>query len=202
MTPEPVKKFVDLVAELPSIGPRQATRLAYHLVNRGESAINELANAVAGLRALKNCPQCFRVATVLNSGLCSICADAGRTDNVIAIVEKETDLMSLEKTKKFPGRYLVIGELEKTGILSPVQKLRLKHLIARVKLQAKELGRIDEIIVALDPTTYGNIQASVIVDELKPYAKKITRLGRGLPTGGEIEFADEDTLGGALEHRS
>lgn len=117
---------------------------------------------------------------------------------MIAIVEKETDLMSIEKAKKFLGRYLVLGDIGKDGILDPEQKLRLNHLKATVQ---KNFGQAEEIILALNPTTLGDIEASLLAQELKPIAKKVTRLGRGLPTGGEIEFADEDTLGGALENR-
>jgi len=114
------------------------------------------------------------------------------------VVEKETDLMSIEKTGSFDGVYMVIGELTRSGALEEEQKKRLetlKQTIAKKSIQATE------IILALNPTTYGDITASLIQKELAPYAKKITRIGRGIPTGGEIEFADEETLNHSLQRR-
>ena len=115
------------------------------------------------------------------------------------IVEKETDLISIERTRKFKGNYLVIGELTKGGILDATQRLRLNHLKDALKTQLS--GQADEVIIATNPTTYGDMNAMVIKNELESYAKKFTRLGRGIPTGGEIEFADEDTLEQALARR-
>lgn len=195
MLPDSIKKFVDAFAALPGIGPRQATRLAFHIVNQGKSAIAELARAIVGLDELNTCPTCF--ITTPKKDACGICANPQRSKNLIAVVEKETDLISLEKTKKFNGRYLVLGDLKKDGILNNVQKLRLKTI-----------KNADEVILAISPTTYGDINASLIAQELKDSSPageqvpKITRLGRGIPTGGEIEFADEETLGSALDNRN
>jgi recombination protein RecR len=147
--------------------------------------------------------------------LCDICRNPERQQNVIAIIEKETDLISLESTHKFKGRYLVLGELTKTGVLESNQKLRLNSLKSWIKKELPSAGsgqegqahstssrQAEEIILALNPTTYGDLNASMLTKELESYAKKITRLGRGIPTGGEIEFADEETLQNALERRN
>lgn len=116
------------------------------------------------------------------------------------MVEKETDLISIEGTKKFNGRYFILGPVPKTGILEDWQKLRLRGLKGFIE---KELaGRAEEIVLAFSPTANGNFNASLLIKELSPFTKKITRLGRGLPTGGEIEFADDETLGEALAKRS
>src|SRR3989344_8427629 len=111
MLPEPIKKFVDYFAKLPGVGPRQATRLAYYIANLGKGEVFEIARSVNGLGELSGCRQCFL--TTPNKDLCSICSDPNRQKNLVAIVEKETDLISLEKTKKFNGRYLVLGDLKK-----------------------------------------------------------------------------------------
>lgn len=203
MLPDSIKRFVDLFAALPSIGPRLATRLAFYLARQGKNYVFELSRAVADLVNTKTCAECFFPYEVFQNmvgkgNLCRICADPRRAQNIIAIVEKETDLLSLEKSKKFTGRYLVLGDLGRDGVLDTEQKLRLTHLKAGIE---KRSGEAEEIILALNPTTLGDIEASLITQELKPLAKKITRLGRGLPTGGEIEFADEDTLAGALQNR-
>jgi len=203
MVPDPIKKFIDLFSALPSLGPRQATRLAFYILRQGRGAVSELTRAVAGLGGLKPCAQCFFPG---QGNLCAICSNPQRKKDIIAIVEKETDLMSLEKTKKFNGRYLILGELSKEGILESEQKLRLKNLTNFIQKNFGQAhstgsGQAEEILIALNPTTLGDIDAALVIQELKPFTKKITRLGRGLPTGGEIEFADEDTLGGALENR-
>jgi len=198
MLPDPIKKFIEIFAELPGIGVRQATRLAFKFINSGKNKIDETAEAVSDLKYLKICSQCFFVYAGSNN-LCDICRDKNRHQNIIAIVEKETDLISLERTKKFKGRYLVLGELTKTGILESVQKLRLNHLKDWIK---KQFGQAEEIIIAINPTTFGDLNASIIAKELSDSAKKITRLGRGIPTGGEIEFADDETLGSALDRRN
>ncbi|MDP3999129.1 MAG: toprim domain-containing protein [bacterium] len=220
MLPNPIKNFVDAFARLPSIGPRQATRLAFYISNLGKAKIRELAEAIADLANLVTCSRCFRAYTpasgqdpsagsgqahsagsgqVGKGGLCSICSDSTRDKSLIAVIEKETDLLSLEKTRKFNGWYLVLGELSKLGELGPEQKLRLSSLKDFIK---KELsGSAEEIIIATNPTAYGDLSAVTLKKELEGNAGKITRLGRGIPTGGEIEFADEDTLGSALDRR-
>ena len=115
------------------------------------------------------------------------------------VVEKETDLMSIEKARAFDGVYLVLGELTRSGALEEEQKKRLETLKATIEKRSK--AKADEIILALNPTTYGDITASLIQRELAPFAKKISQLGRGIPTGGEIEFADEETLTHSLLRR-
>ncbi|MBI2075393.1 MAG: recombination protein RecR [Candidatus Harrisonbacteria bacterium] len=198
MLPSPIKNLIDLLTELPSIGPRQATRLAFHITNLGKAKIAEFARALQGLDAMKTCAQCFLVHQNMGA-LCAICESPKRRADIIAVVEKETDLVSIEKAGNFNGRYLVIGELTKGALLAPDQKLKLQHL----KSLAKKLpgGTHEEIIIATNPTTYGDLSAAVIAQELKGAAKKISRLGRGIPTGGEIEFADEETLRQSLQHR-
>ena len=199
MLPQSIKNFIDAFSGLPGIGPRQATRLAFKLVAGGKNKIEELSRAVSELKNLKLCSQCFFIHSNFES-LCDICKNPNRRKDIIMIVEKETDVISLERPKKFNGRYLILGELDKAGILESGQKLRLNNLKTFI---TKELsGQADEVIIATNPTTYGDLNASIIAKELAGFAKKITRLGRGIPTGGEIEFADEDTLGAALERRN
>ena len=198
MLPEPIKKFIAAFAALPSIGPRQATRLAFHIKDLGKAGVKEIADAVAALSDVQACPTCFNT---IEEEKCRICHNPQRRQDIIAIVEKETDLMSLEKTKKFNGRYLVIGNLPKGGMLDSMQKLRLNSLKSWIKTDLEQ-RQAEEVILAINPTAYGDLSAEILKQELKDCAKKITRLGRGIPTGGEIEFADEDTLSGALENRN
>ncbi len=207
MTPNSIKNFIDVFSGLPGIGPRQATRLAFKLIAGGKNKIEETSRAVLELKNLKLCSQCFFIHSPKGptgqagaDALCDICKNPNRKKNIIMIIEKETDIISLERPKKYNGRYLVLGELTKSGILESLQKLRLNNLKTFI---AGELdGQAEEIIIATNPTTYGDLNALVIAKELNGFAKKITRLGRGIPTGGEIEFADEETLAHALERRN
>lgn len=196
--PEPIRKIAGSLSDLPSIGPRQAIRLAFYLISRGQNFVRALAHDVSGLERVKICERCFFIHENVGS-LCDICRDKARRHGIIMIVEKETDLISLENTGKFGGRYFILGPVPKTGVLQDWQKLRLETLKRFIE---KELGgQAEEIIIAFNPTSIGDFHASLIAKELQGFAKKISRLGRGLPTGGEIEFADDETLGSALERR-
>lgn len=197
--PESLRRVIADLKELPSIGPRQATRLALYLLEHDGSALETFAEHIKALARVKRCVRCFFVHE--NAGeLCDICMDGRRDVARTLIVEKETDLMSIEMTKKFNGIYLVLGEIAKTGILEEWQKERLATFKKRVK---EELGgKTQEIVIGFNPTSFGDFHASLITQELTPFAEKISRLGRGLPVGGEIEFADEETLGSALQGRA
>lgn len=196
--PNPMQRVIAQLAELPSIGPRQATRLAFHLIGTGGGTVEMLANDLAELAKMKRCERCFFVHA--NQGiLCDICANQNRRHDIIMVVEKETDLLSLENTGKFPGRYLVLGGIPRSGVLTEIQKLRVQSL--RKFITETLGGKAAEIILALNPTTAGDFHTTIISKELGPLTTKLSRLGRGLPTGGEIEFADDETLGSALERR-
>lgn len=197
--PEKVRRIVERLSEWPSIGPRQATRLAFYLVGRGNGTLKEAVADLNSLQDIKLCESCFFVHE--NEGvLCNICGDSNRKTNIIAVIEKETDLISIENTRKFGGRYFVIGPISRLGVLGDWQKNRLLRL--KTFIQKNLGGKAQEIILALNPTTGGDFGASILFKELSPLATKVTRLGRGLPMGGEIEFADDETLGEALTKRS
>ena len=199
MIPEPIQKFIENFSRLPSLGPRLVTRLAFYLLNLDSSTFKNLETSFSGLKTLDRCKRCFFFKETKKPA-CDLCLDQRRNKNIIAIVEKETDLLSLEKTGKFRGQYLVLGELAERGLLSSGQKLRLQVLKNRIQ---EELGgAAEEIIVAVSPNALGDLTADLIRREFQPLAKKISRLGRGIPTGGEIEFADEETLSQALERRN
>lgn len=199
MIPDAIQKFVDAFAKLPSFGPRAATRLAFHLVGLDKSAFEMLVAGLTGLKNLDRCPRCFFLKE-RREKLCAICAAPGRNARAIAIVEKDTDLLSLERTGQWKGHYLVFGELPERGVLETSHKLRLKTLEKRIE---EELGgSVEELVIALNPTTFGDFAAGLITQGFKGRAERISRLGRGIPTGGEIEFADEETLGSALDRRN
>ena len=199
MTPDAIKKLAALLSELPSLGPRQATRLAFYIAGMDKSNVEDLIETLKAVSKVKRCTHCF-VLDELVGGLCTICNSNRRNQAVIAIVEKETDVHTLEKTRVFHGRYLVLGELSKDGILNAQHKQRLQAL--KHSIEDLPDAKAEEIILALSPTTYGDVNAAVLTGTLRTWTGKLTRLARGIPTGAEIEFADEDTLGAALKNRN
>jgi len=199
MLGDPIHNFVEALSSLPSMGPRQATRLAFKLIREGRGKIEEISSSVAGLKNLKMCVECF-FPHAGTEALCLRCVDRTRTGDVVMIVEKETDLLSLERAGRFPGKYLVLGEFGRAGVLDHSQKLRIESLKSRFLREG--IGIAEEIIIAFNPDTYGDINAAIVKKELDKFAKRITRLGRGIPTGGEIEFADSGTLEAAIQRRS
>ncbi|MFH1193302.1 MAG: toprim domain-containing protein [Candidatus Jorgensenbacteria bacterium] len=197
MLPQSIQKFIEGFSKLPSLGPRLATRLAFYLLNLDRAELVSLIDALGGLKHLNRCPRCFSFKEA-NAALCTICANPKRSTGTVAVVERETDLIAIEKTGKFGGRYLILGELPEKGIFESAHKLRLAALKRHI---VEGGGHLKELIIALSPTSFGDFAADAIRQEFKEVAEKITRLGRGIPTGGEIEFADEETLGQALERR-
>lgn len=196
--PENIREFSDLLSELPGIGPRQAIRLAYYITGKGRGYAEMLSNSISAIGKLKVCPQCFHIHN-RPTDLCEICSDPERDPRLIAVIEKETDLISIENTEKFSGHYLILGDLKKNGILESFQKLKLTALEKRIEESLG--GKVKEIIIALNPTTFGDLNAASVQNELAPFTEKVTRLARGIPTGGEIEFADSETLSEAIKYR-
>jgi recombination protein RecR len=195
MLPEKVKQLAAILSNLPGIGPRQAIRLAIH-ISKSDTFKEELLKTLELLSDTKQCSQCFFIHEKAGE-LCSICSDKNRDQETIAIVEKITDLLSLEQSGTYKGRYLVLGALKRDGMLNEDHKERINRLKQQLGNQ-----KAKEIILCLSPSNHGEINSATLESELKNSAEKITRLATGIPTGGDIEFADERTLRGALEHRS
>jgi recombination protein RecR len=191
--PPQIESLTEALRHLPSLGPRQAARLAFYLTGAGK-----IYGHIMALSDLSVCANCFFVCNQKNS-LCEICNNPERNRQQILIVEKETDLLSIEDTGIYKGTYLVIGSIPKTGILSVEHQRRLQTTKTRIKRDHN--GMIDEIIMGFGPSTLSDFHADTIIKELRGWTKKISRLGRGLPTGAEIEFADPDTLSASFDTR-
>jgi len=196
--PESIQEAIDELSSLPSIGPRQATRIILHLATRYRAGAVRLARALSGITAVKVCERCNFIHQE-DGELCSICADPGRDKKIIMVLEKETDLMSMERAGKYTGSYFVLGDVPKTGIFEKEQKRQLEHL--KEILEGLPGGMANEVILAFNPTSHGDFAAETVLRELAGLSREFSRLGRGLPTGGEIEFADPDTLAGSLDRR-
>lgn len=200
MLPKPIQNLIDEFAKLPSVGPRQAARFVFHLLSQPKEEIEKFAKKLFVLKKIHYCNFCNRA--IEAEKLCDICKDKNRDRAMVCILEKDTDIEAIEQTKRYNGLYYVLGsEDEKNPPAGEARQLaRLKKLIERIKKSNKELK---EIIIATDATTEGEtiaLYASRQLDELKKkYPElKITRLGRGLSTGSELEYMDEDTLTNAL----
>lgn len=196
-----VKKLIDLFSKFPTVGPRTASRFTFHLIRLPKEEIDDFLTAVAALRhKVKACPSCFNSFESVKD-LCEICANPIRDKSLLCVVANETDLDTLEKIKKYKGLYFVLGGQVSRLKKDDLGKLRIKELEERLKKSPE----IKEIILALNPTTEGEVTALYLERILKPFCatqgKKTTRLGRGLPVGGELEYADEETLLSALEGR-
>lgn len=204
MFPLSLQKLIDIFSKFPTIGRRTATRFVFYLLRLPEDKIKELLSSILELkRNIGICSFCFYPFEKQENKLCRVCQDQRRNKNILCVVEKETDLESIEKTKKYSGFYFILGGTVSSLKKQDLEKLRLQELIARIQNPAQFGVEADfqEIILALNLTTDGEATSLYLERSLKPLGKKITRLGRGLPIGGELEYADEETLSSALEGR-
>ena len=193
MLPPSAEALVRELTRLPGVGRRSAQRLAVHLLRIPEGDALQLATAIEEARArIRPCPECFGFA---EDGLCPICRDTRRDEATICVVEAPQDVDPIERSGAFRGRYHVLG-----GALSPLDGVDPEDLTLAQLVQRVEAGGVDEVIVATNPTMTGEATAAYIAGLLRERAR-VTRLASGLPVGGDLEFADEVTLGRALEGR-
>ena len=209
MYPKPIKEFIEKFAKLPGIGPRQAARLAFWLLNEPKEMLQNLKKALENLdKDARTCELCHYVIdgsaslTIKNgeNNNCHFCDNPARDHKTICVVEKETDLATIEKSGAYKGLYHVLGGLFSALDTAVPKNLKLPELINRISSTKKD-KKYEEIILALSPTHEGDLTAHYLERSLKPLKVKVTRLGRGLPYGSDVEFADEKTLSGALESR-
>ena len=192
--PEPVARLIDALQRLPGIGPRTAQRLTFFLLKRPAGEVRELADSLLGVKAnIVHCGRCFNVT---DTDPCRICADPTRDARLLCIVEEPNDLLAMERTGEFRGRYHVL-----LGALSPLDGIGPEDLKMRELLQRLEAEPVDEIILATNPNVEGEATALYLAKLLKPFGARLTRIARGLPVGGDLEYADQVTLSKALEGR-
>lgn len=192
------QKLIEFFTKLPGIGPRQATRLVLAMVEWPKGELDEFSQSVDALKDGPTfCEECFNFA---DTEKCAICTSVKRDQTRIAVVEKVTDLQSMEKTGAFNGVYHVLGGHINPANGSLPQNLKIKELEFRIR-ELQKLTPDIEVIIATNPNTYGETTALYIEEELKPLGVKLTRLARGLSVGSSVEYADEITLVNALKHR-
>ena len=199
-----IDKLVEIFKKFPTVGSRTAGRFVYYLMKLPKERINEITSAIIELNnKIKLCQLCFNPFEE-DGQLCSICKNPLRNKNLLCVVEKETDLLSLESTKKFTGLYFILGGTLATMRKEDLSQLRIEEFKQRIKN-----GNFSEIIIALNTTPEGratSILVESVIKELIPsgpkgYPFKITHLAKGIPVGGELEYTDEETLESALEGR-
>ena len=194
MTPDPLNRLVAQLAKLPGIGEKTAQRLAFHILRApGEYAV-DLSQAIREVKEKVHlCTRCF---ALTDTELCNFCRDTRRDERLLCVVESFADLMALERTREFKGRYHVLH-----GVLSPLEgvgpdQLRIKELLERLGD-----GKAEEIILATNPDVEGEATALYLTRLLKPMGLRLSRIAQGLPMGGDMEFADQATLAKALSAR-
>lgn len=194
--PEPLQNLITAFERLPGIGPKSASRLAFYLLRAPEDASQSLADALLALKSQTAfCPECFNI-MLAGRDRCEICASSARDESVICVVEEPLDVIALERIGAYRGKYHVLH-----GVLSPIEgigpdDLKIKPLLARV-----EQGRATEIILATNPSMEGDATALYLNQQLTQFSVHVTRLARGLPVGGDLEYADQNTLLRALSGR-
>lgn len=194
MFPKTFQKLIQHFSGLPSIGPKMAERLVLFLFKQDRAKIEKFAQDLHEFASnLQFCDRCFHIS---EKGLCEICSSDKRDKKTICVVEDPLDVIAFEKMRSYVGVYHVLGG--NLSVMSPdeIGRLKINELVARVKVEG-----VEEVIIATNPTTDGETTALYLARVLKPLNIKVTRLARGLPTGGDIEYADEVTLGSALDGR-
>ena len=190
----PIQELVDELGRLPGVGPRSAQRIAFYLLETDRDSALRLAQAIAEVKdRIRLCERCFNVA---ESELCTVCSDPRRDGSVICVVEDPRDIVAVERTREFHGTYHVLG-----GALSPIdgvgpEQLRVRPLLVRLGQEG-----VVEVILCTNPNLEGEATAMYLARLLLPLGVKVTRIASGLPVGGDLEYADELTLGRALEGR-
>jgi recombination protein RecR len=196
---EPVARLIESFARLPGIGPKTAQRLTYHLLRAPETEARTLAAALVDVRdKVVFCELCFNIS---EQQLCAICQDPGRDQRRLCIVEEPLDVLALERTGEFKGRYHVLH-----GAISPIdgigpERLKIRELLTRADDASREGTPFEEVILATNPTLEGEATAMYLAERLESVVGAVTRIARGLPVGGDLEYADEVTLIRALQGR-
>jgi len=192
---EPLLIAIEELSKLPGIGKKTAQRLAIFLLKSEDPQVHNLINAIKDLKTkLRFCERCFNLS---EEELCNICQSEKREKSVICVVEEASDVMAIEKTNEFRGLYHILG-----GVLSPLSGVTPDSLHIKELLKRFETEDFKEVILALNPDTEGETTSLYLAKLMKPFGITVTRIARGLPIGGDLEFADDATIGRAILNRS
>ncbi|WP_211331413.1 recombination mediator RecR [Flaviflexus salsibiostraticola] len=190
-----VQDLIDELGRLPGIGPKSAQRIAFHILSSEEADVQALIDAMSAVKAkVRFCEIC---GNVTEQEICRICSDTRRVDSVICVVEEAKDIVAVERTREYRGKYHVLG-----GSINPIEGVGPEDLRIRQLFTRLADGKVQEIIIATDPNIEGEATASYLIRSLAPMGVNVSRLASGLPVGGDLEYADEITLSRAFEGRT
>jgi len=184
------------LSKLPGLGERSAERMAFHILKMPDSARQALLESINSVKDIKFCSKCFNLTSAASGGLCGICSDSSRDHSVICVVEQSEDLWKIEKTGAYKGLYHILQ-----GVISPLDNKGPDDITLKALTQRVRTDRPEEIILSTNPTVEGDNTALYIQRELKTLAVKVTRLGRGIPSGSNIEYLNKAVLIDALRER-
>ncbi|NUQ38228.1 MAG: recombination protein RecR [Caldilineales bacterium] len=191
---EPIQRLIDALVRLPGVGPKSASRLAFYLLRAPAEQVRDLAAAIGELQAaIRYCSRCHNLTT---TDPCALCADPTRDIHLLCVVEEPLDVVAIERTGAYRGRYHVLH-----GVINPIEGIGPENLRIDALLARQQTEPITEILVATNPTMEGEATAMYLARLLRSTGVRVTRLARGLPVGGDLEYADEVTLSRALEGR-
>lgn len=194
--PDPVQNLIDAFARLPGIGPKTASRMAFYLLKAPDEVSLDLAQALQQMKTeTHSCANCFNI-TLAGQELCDICSSPERRDDVICVVEEPLDVLAIERTGAYNGKYHVL-----LGVLSPIEGIGPDQIKIFPLLERLKDSPVKEVIVATNPSMEGDATALYLQQRIVPMGIKVSRLARGLPVGGDIEYADQNTLQRALSGR-
>jgi len=190
----PIARLLEELERLPGVGPKSAQRIAYWLLTAEAADAERLSNAITEVkRTIHFCPKCFNFA---EDDLCSVCSDPKRDQSIVCVVEEPRDLIAVDRTGEFHGTYHVLQ-----GAISPIDGIGPERLRVRELIDRLAPGEITEVLIATNPNVEGETTALYLARLIKPLGIRVTRIASGLPVGGDLEYADEVTLGRALEAR-
>lgn len=191
---DPVTRLIRALTKLPGIGEKTASRLAFHILGSSEEYCRELAQAILDVKEkIRLCSVCLNIT---DQDPCRICADPNRSDEIVCVVEEPNDLYAIEKTGAFRGKYHVLH-----GVISPLDGIGPDEIRAEELFQRLRSGTIQEVILATNPVVEGDATALYLSERIRPLGVKVTRIARGIPVGGDLEYTDSQTLTNALKGR-
>lgn len=192
--PEPITRLIEQFMKLPGIGPKTAARLAFFVLGMSETDVNQFSVALQDVKSkLTECSICCNIT---DTNPCSICSDSSRDESILCVVQESKDVMAMERTHEFRGKYHVLH-----GAISPMEGIGPNDIRLRELLQRVTATNVSEVVLATNPNVEGEATAMYISRLLKPFEVSVTRIAHGLPVGGDLEYADEVTLAKAFEGR-
>jgi len=191
---DPITRLVEALTKLPGIGEKSASRLAFHILGSSEEYARGLAQAILDVKEkIRLCSVCMNIT---DQDPCRICNDPGRTEEIVCVVEEPNDLYAIEKTGSFNGKYHVLH-----GVISPLDGIGPDEIYIRELLERLKPGTIKEVLLATNPVVEGDATALYLKEQIKPFGAKVTRIARGIPVGGDLEYTDGATLTDAIRGR-